>query len=84
MTPLSRQKFWLNLAKSEIEDARKAQEALQEAGYMALLDRSVHPMTLTSFVKERLEAGDKLPDSITVFQFKEAKIKGAVEKGRKK
>lgn len=66
--------------KGEMEEARNAQEALQNAGFMALLDRSVHPMTLTSFVKERLEAGDKLPESITVFQFKEAKVKEPVVK----
>lgn len=61
--------------KGEMADAIKAQQALHDAGFMAALDRSIHPMTLTSFVKERLAAGDTLPAAIGVFEFKEAKIK---------
>jgi hypothetical protein len=41
----------------------------------ASLDRSIHNATLTSFVKERLAAGETLPDAFSVFEFKEAKIK---------
>lgn len=61
--------------KGEMEFAVKAQKALQEAGFMATLDRNIHPATLLSFVKERLAAGDTLPRSFSVFEFKEAKIK---------
>lgn len=64
-----------SFGKGEYEDAIKAQQALNDAGFLASLDRSVHPATLTSFVKERLAAGDVLPECIGVFEFKEAKIK---------
>lgn len=70
--------------KGEIEDARKAQEAVEKAGFMCSLDQAIHPATLKSFVKERLEAGDKLPQEFTVFQFKEAKIKTPKAKKPKK
>lgn len=68
--------------KGEMEDAIKAREALQEAGFMASLDRNIHPATLKSFVKERLEAGDKLPDAFSIFEYSEASIKAP--KGSKK
>lgn len=63
--------------KGDGEDARKAQKAVQDAGFAASLDKAIHPATLKSFVKERLEAGETLPASFTVFEFKEAKIKEA-------
>lgn len=68
--------------KGEMEDAKAAAAAVRKAGFAATLDRSVHPATLKSFVTERLAAGDKLPASITVFEFKEAEIKAS--KSRKK
>lgn len=34
---------------------------------------SIHPSTLTSFVREQLEAGRELPDTITVFRGKTVK-----------
>jgi hypothetical protein len=61
--------------KGDIETARKALDTLHDAGYGATMDRSIHAMTLTSFVKERLGAGDELPPCFSVFEFKEAKIK---------
>jgi len=67
-------KVLAEFGKGEMEDAKKAQKALQDAGFMGSLDRNVHPMTLTSFVKERLAAGESLPESFSVFEFKEAKI----------
>lgn len=73
-------KVGAEFGKGEIEDARKALDALQKAGYLASIDRSVHPATLKSFVKERLEAGEVLPPSIGVFEFKEAKIKSPKKK----
>lgn len=68
--------------KGEMEDAKKAAAAIREAGFAATVDRSVHPATLKSFVTERLKEGEKLPASITVFEFKEAEIK--TPKTRKK
>lgn len=62
--------------KGEMEDAKKALEALEAAGVHGSLDRSIHPATLKSFVKEQLEAGMNIPmETFGVFEFKEAKIK---------
>lgn len=72
--------------KGEMERAKEAQAALEKAGFGASLDRSVHPMTLKSFVKEQLEEGNSaLPmETFGVFPFKQAKIKlPAVKKSRK-
>lgn len=67
--------------KGEIEQARAALKALEEAGFTGTMDRNVHPMTLKSFVKERLEEGDSIPlDLFGVFEFKEAKITRPKEK----
>lgn len=62
--------------KGEIENAKKALEALEAAGFHGSMDRSIHPATLKSFVKERLENGDAIPiDTFGIFEFKMAKIK---------
>ena len=67
--------------KGEIEDARKALKALEDAGFTGVMDRNVHPMTLKAFVKEQLEQGVALPlDVFGVFEFKEAKITKPKEK----
>lgn len=64
-----------DFGKGEIDGARKAVEALEQAGFSAAMDRSVHAMTLKSFVKEQLEEGNAIPlDLFGVFEFKEAKI----------
>lgn len=68
--------------KGEMEDAVKARDALHDAGFTASLDRNIHPATLKSFVKERLEAGDKLPEAFSIFEYNEATIKSP--KGKKK
>jgi len=60
--------------KGEMEDALKAKEALVVAGFSAVVNQSIHPATLLSFVKERLEKGDTLPPSFSIFEFKEAKV----------
>lgn len=63
-------------SKGEMEKAQKAIEILQEADFDAAMDRSVHPATLKSFVKERLEAGDNIPvETFGIFEFNQAKIK---------
>lgn len=78
-------KVLAEFGKGEMDDAKKAQKALHDSGFMASLDRAVHPMTLTSFVKERLAAGEVLPESFSVFEFKEAKIVSPkVKKPKKK
>jgi hypothetical protein len=77
-------KVLAEFGKGEMEDAKKAQKALHDGGFMASLDRSVHPMTLTSFVKERLTAGEVLPESFSVYEFKEAKIVAPKESKKKK
>jgi TolA-binding protein len=61
--------------KGEIDDARKAHQALIDAGYHATLNRNVHYQTLQAFVRERLEDGEAIPtDIFGVFEYKEAKI----------
>jgi hypothetical protein len=68
-------KVQAEFGRGEIESARKALAAIQSAGFDAAIDQSVHPMTLKSFVKERLEAGDSIPiDVFGIFESKEAKI----------
>lgn len=75
-------KVQAEFGKGEIEDARKARDALADAGYSASLDRSIHPATLKSFVKERLGEGETLPDAFSIFEYNEAAIKSP--KGKKK
>lgn len=75
-------KVQAEFGKGEIEDARKARDALADAGYSASLDRSIHPATLKSFVKERLGEGETLPDAFSIFEYNEAVIKSP--KGKKK
>jgi hypothetical protein len=61
--------------RGDLEHAKEALALLQEQGYSANMDQSIHAMTLKAFVKERLEAGDSIPlDTFGVFEFKEAKI----------
>lgn len=67
--------------REEIDAARELEKQLQENGVDAVLKESVHVATLKSFVAERLEAGETLPDSIGVFEFREAKI--TLPKGKK-
>lgn len=65
----------VDFGKGEIEDARKAVEALEAIGAHPTMARNVHPATLKSFVKERLEKGDNIPiDTFSIFEFTVAKI----------
>lgn len=66
----------VTFGKGEAEDAERARQALVDAGFVdATVVDSVHPSTLKSFVKERLEAGTNIPlDTFGVFEFKIAKI----------
>jgi hypothetical protein len=63
--------------KGDMENARLAKATLERDGFSPSLDRSVHPATLKSFVKEQLEKGNaSLPmDVFGVFPFKQAKIR---------
>lgn len=48
----------------------------QEYGRQAEVTETVHPQTLRAFVRERLEAGEKIPtDLFSIFPFTEAKVK---------
>ena len=51
----------VSFGKGEMEKAKEAQKVLAEKGVIATIDRSVHPATLTSFVKERLAAAAEEP-----------------------
>jgi len=66
----------LQFGKGEMEEAKKAEKVLADAGFHASTERSIHPATLKSFVKERLEDGDNIPiDVFGIFEFKQSKIK---------
>lgn len=60
--------------RDEIDKANAVVGQLRNEDITAALKQGVHPATLKAFVKERLEAGETLPDSVTVFEFREAKI----------
>ncbi len=65
----------VSFGKGEMTKAQEAVEALKEIGFDAELGRNVHPSTLKSFVKERLEEGDNIPiETFGVFQYRLAKI----------
>lgn len=53
--------------KGENESATNAVSALEEAGFAATKNQSIHAATLKSFVKERLEAGEMPQDMFPVF-----------------
>jgi hypothetical protein len=64
-----------NFGKGEMDEAKRAVDALTAAGFEASLERNVHPSTLRSFIIEQLEAGTDIPlKTFGVFQFDEAKI----------
>lgn len=70
--------------RGENAKAAEAIKALEEAGYSAAMKQSIHAATLKAFVKERLEAGDKIPhDLFGIFPFEVAKITEA-KKAKKK
>lgn len=48
---------------------------LKETGNDSLITESVHHQTLTSFVKEKLEAGDDIPDVVKVAFKRVAKLR---------
>ena len=53
----------VSFGKGEMEQAKEAQKALAEKGISAEIERSVHPSTLNSFVKERLAAAGEAEES---------------------
>lgn len=73
----------ISFGKGEEEAAKRAEKVLREAGFSPSAADAVHPATLKSFVKERIEAGDNIPlTTFGVFEFKEAKI--SLPKAKKK
>jgi len=65
----------LAFGKGEEQQAKEAVDVLSAAGFNAQIGDSVHPATLKSFVKERIEAGDNIPiDVFGVYEFKQTKI----------
>lgn len=62
--------------RGELDEARALQQALSERfGVQADLKESVHHSTLKAFVRERMEEGEELPDSISVFETYKVKIR---------
>ncbi len=66
--------------RGEIDDAKKAKEALMKAGFMSSLDQSIHAQTQSAFIREHLakdpesEGYKPLPDCVDLFEFREAKV----------
>lgn len=60
--------------REEVERAQELVESLRDEEIEATLKQGVHNATLKSFVKEELEAGRKVSEDISVFEYKEAKI----------
>lgn len=78
---LIKSKITVEFGKGEEDDAAEALAALEDIGVTAGLEESIHAQTLKSWVNERLEAGEEIPETIGVHQFKEAKI--SVPKAKK-
>jgi len=69
----------VQFGKGEHTAAEEVTEKLraQFAKNPVMLEETVHPQTLKSFVKERLSAGDAIPhDLFSIFVFTKAVIKG--------
>lgn len=66
--------------RGEMEDARKAKEAINEAGFGCSLDRSIHAQTQAAFIREYVardveqEGYVPLPQCVDIFEFREAKV----------
>lgn len=62
--------------RGELEQARSLMDTLNnQLGVLAELKESVHHSTLKAFVRERMEEGEQLPDSISVFETYKVKIR---------
>lgn len=71
---LIKSKISVEFGKGEDESAKAAVEALAEIDIIAGVEDAIHPATLKSWAKERVEAGDSLPACFAIHEFKEAKI----------
>jgi hypothetical protein len=67
-----------NLFKSSLhvkDLSNETQKLLLENGIAYDIERSIHYQTLGKYVRSKLEAGQTVPEEISVFQFQETKIK---------
>ncbi|UZS00351.1 hypothetical protein [Serratia phage SMP] len=71
---LIKSKLSVEFGKGEDESAAAAIKALDGVGIVAGVEDNIHPATLKSWAKERVEAGDTLPECFSIHEFKEAKI----------
>lgn len=60
--------------REQSEEAYALYEQLRGKYPNAFLAEKVHPQTLKAFVREQLEAGNEIPDCITVHSYNVAKI----------
>lgn len=66
--------------RGELDDAKKAQKALNDAGYLASLDRSIHAQTQAAFIREYVARDPEsdgfvpLPNFVDLHEFREAKV----------
>lgn len=73
----------LDFPRDRREEANYVVQRLTEMGYATELKETVHPMTLKSWAKERIENSEPIPsDFFTVHFFNEAKIKKGKGNGR--
>lgn len=65
----------LPFEKGDVKGIEKAKKILQKYSLIFALKTSIHAQTLKAFVKESIEEGRKLPESITYHQQPTAKLK---------
>ena len=66
----------LALKKGQAEEAAAATKALENLGMEPTVAMKVHPSTLRAFVREEIEAGREVDESIKVFVGRRSKIQG--------
>lgn len=60
--------------REQFSEAQELYQRLIDEYPQAFLAEKIHPQTLKAFVKEQLEVGNELPDSINVHSYSVAKI----------
>lgn len=71
-----KRKVFAEFGKNKEAEAMNFAKALNEAGHAAKFEKSIHPSTLKSLIKKRLERGEPVPDDLFgITQGKVAKVK---------
>jgi len=65
----------ISFGKGDLEKAETLVGELVAKGLDAFLNEDIHSSTLSAFVREKYSEGELVSEKITVYQYKEAKIK---------